>query len=130
MKSEKKELKKDYVYRLLLQRLAAMSDADSRLPSEPELSRELQVSRATLRLALNRLESEGRITRSHYYGTRPMTSGNSMRILLIGDMLSTGEWNLQRVVSSYITKVAAEYGYHCDEIPKSFLREPEVGRLG
>ncbi len=126
MKSEKKELKKDYVYRLLLQRLAAMSDADSRLPSEPELSRELQVSRATLRQALNRLESEGRITRSHYYGTRPMTSGNSMRILLIGDMLSTGEWNLQRVVSSYITKVAAEYGYHCDEIPKSFLREPEV----
>ena len=94
MKSEKKELKKDYVYRLLLQRLAAMSDADSRLPSEPELSRELQVSRATLRLALDRLEQEGRITRSHYYGTRPMTGGNSMRILLIGDMLFTGECNL------------------------------------
>ena len=126
MKSDKKELKKDYVYRLLLQLLAEMSGENSRMPSEPDLSRELQVSRATLRLALDRLESEGRITRSHYYGTRPMTGSNSMRILLIGDMLSTGECNLQRVVSSYISKVAAEYGYHCDEIPRSFLREPEV----
>ena len=126
MKSEKKELKRDYVYRLLLQRLSQMPEDGSRLPSEPELSRELNVSRATLRYALERLEQEGRITRSHYYGTRPMTSGNSERILLIGDMLANGECNLQRVVSAYITKVAAEYGWHCDEIPRSFLREPEV----
>lgn len=126
MKSEKKELKRDYVYRLLLQRLSQMPEDGSRLPSEPELSRELNVSRATLRYALERLEHEGRISRSHYYGTRPMTSGNSMRILLIGDMLANGECNLQRVVSACITKVAAEHGFHCDEIPRSFLREPEV----
>ena len=49
MKSEKKELKRDYVYRLLLQRLSQMPEDGSRLPSEPELSRELNVSRATLR---------------------------------------------------------------------------------
>ena len=56
MKSEKKELKRDYVYRLLLQRLSQMPEDGSRLPSEPELSRELNVSRATLRHALERLE--------------------------------------------------------------------------
>ena len=49
MKSEKKELKRDYVYRLLLQRWSQMPEDGSRLPSEPELSRELNVSRATLR---------------------------------------------------------------------------------
>jgi GntR family transcriptional regulator len=45
------------------------SFADGRLPSEPELTRLLGASRATVRQALSQLESEHIITRKHGVGT-------------------------------------------------------------
>jgi GntR family transcriptional regulator len=57
----------------IVMQIRALIDAqaflDGRLPSEPELARQLQVSRATVRQALAQLESEGIVLRRHGVGT-------------------------------------------------------------
>lgn len=64
------ELKKDRVYRTILEMISNGNVADGKFPSEPEFCKLLNVSRVTLRSALQRLENEGIIIRSQYYGTR------------------------------------------------------------
>jgi GntR family transcriptional regulator len=51
------------------QLIQANSQEDGRLPSEPDLARMLDASRATIRLALSELESDGLIVRKHGSGT-------------------------------------------------------------
>ena len=70
MPSGSGELKKDRVYRKIMEMISNGSVADGKFPSEPEFCKLLNVSRVTLRSALQRLENEGIITRSQYYGTR------------------------------------------------------------
>ena len=76
------ELKKDYVYRCIMEMISSGKGQNMQFPSEPEFCRQLGVSRVTLRNALKRLENEGMITRSHYYGTRVSDSSMSKKLLL------------------------------------------------
>ncbi len=64
------ELLKEIVYQRLCDMIfAGDMTPGSRLPGEFELSRQMGVSRVTLRAALSRLEKEGVITRSRQLGT-------------------------------------------------------------
>lgn len=65
---------------------------EGRLPSEPELTRLLGVSRATLRQALSQLESERIITRRHGVGTFV-----NRRVLNIGTRLDQ-VWDFQEMI--------------------------------
>ena len=76
------ELKKDYVYRKILEMIQTEKIKDGQFPSEPEFSSRMNVSRVTLRSALKRLEKEGFISRSHYYGTRVISKSASKKILI------------------------------------------------
>jgi|GEM_PF-970769 len=78
------ELKKDYAYRRILEMIGSGRVTDGRFPSEPEFCKELNVSRVTLRAALKRLEQEGLITRSHYYGTRVSPERPMKKVLIAG----------------------------------------------
>ena len=78
------ELKKDYAYRRILEMISSGRVTDGRFPSEPEFCKKLNVSRVTLRAALKRLEQEGLITRSHYYGTRVSPENPGRKILITG----------------------------------------------
>ncbi|MBO4491831.1 MAG: winged helix-turn-helix transcriptional regulator [Lentisphaeria bacterium] len=82
-----RELKKDCAYRRIMEMIRLGRVTNGRFPSEPEFCKELNVSRVTLRAALKRLEQEGMITRSHYYGTR-ISSTRPMRKVLIADVTS------------------------------------------
>ena len=82
-----RELKKDCAYRRIMEMIRLGRVTNGRFPSEPEFCKELNVSRVTLRAALKRLEQEGMITRSHYYGTR-ISSTRPMRKVLIADVAS------------------------------------------
>lgn len=64
------ELLKEIIYQQLCDMIfGGDMTPGSRLPGEFELSRQLGVSRVTLRAALSRLEKEGIITRSRQFGT-------------------------------------------------------------
>ena len=78
---QRNELKKDYAYRCIMEMILSGGVKDGRFPSEPEFCRLLHVSRVTLRNALKRLEKEGMILRSHYYGTR-INNGSSKAVLI------------------------------------------------
>ena len=55
-------------YRVLRQEILAMTPGENRLPSEEELARQLGVSRATVREAMQELVREGYVTRRHGKG--------------------------------------------------------------
>ena len=77
------ELKKDFVYRKIMEMIIRDQIPDGKFPSEPEFCKQLGVSRVTLRSALQRLTEEGVISRSHYYGTRVISpSGYCKKLLL------------------------------------------------
>ena len=78
----KNELKKDYVYRKIMEMISSNAVTDGRFPSEPEFCKLFNVSRVTLRSALKRLEKEGYITRSHYYGTRINRDRTAKKLLI------------------------------------------------
>ena len=76
------ELKKDYVYRRILEMIQSEEIKNGRFPSEPEFSSLMKVSRVTLRSALKRLEQEGFISRCQHYGTRVISKSVSKKILI------------------------------------------------
>ena len=76
------ELKKDRVYRTILEMISNGNVADGKFPSEPEFCKLLNVSRVTLRSALQRLENEGIIIRSQYYGTRVVQAQAKKKVLI------------------------------------------------
>ena len=85
---------KDQAYRKIFDQIVSGSIKDGKFPSEPEYCRELGISRVTLRSAFSRLEKEGLISRSHYYGTRVLgTSGFKHTVLLVfGPQLNPPHW--------------------------------------
>ncbi len=72
--------------------IAQYAAADGRLPSEPELTRLLGVSRATVRQALSQLEAERIISRRHGVGTFV-----NRRVLNIGTRLDQ-VWDFQEMI--------------------------------
>lgn len=72
--------------------IAQVAAVDGRLPSEPELTRILGVSRATVRQALSQLEAERIITRRHGVGTFV-----NRRVLNIGTRLDQ-VWDFQEMI--------------------------------
>ncbi|MCT8139876.1 GntR family transcriptional regulator [Anaerobacillus sp. CMMVII] len=69
-------------------------EAGERLPSEFELSKQLGISRATLREALRILEDEGVITRRHGVGTficsKPLFSSGIEELFSVTEMIKRG----------------------------------------
>jgi GntR family transcriptional regulator len=70
----RREARSRFLRRAVRERLARLISAGrwrpgERLPSEPQLARDLGVSRATLRDALRSLEEDGFVTRAHGAGT-------------------------------------------------------------
>lgn len=68
-----------------------------RLPAEPELARQLGVSRATLRHAISVLQDEGLVTRRHGSGTYVLDAPSSMRSNLnvnfgVTDLIEAAGW--------------------------------------
>lgn len=81
----KSKRKKDLAYQRILEMIQDGQVDDGHFPSEPEFCRQLGVSRVTLRNALLRLECEGMISRSHYYGTRVIRKVSVKKILVISN---------------------------------------------
>jgi len=105
----KPEQKKEVVYNHLLKRVLA-GHAGERFPSEPELSKQLGISRVTLRSALQRLAAQGLISRSHYYGTRiASTQKHSRRILVVHDA-AAGD-----AITEYIFMILNTFEHHLRE---------------
>lgn len=77
------ELKKDFVYRKIMEMIIRNQIPDGKFPSEPEFCKQLGVSRVTLRSALQRLKKDGVISRSHYYGTRVISPPANCKKLLL-----------------------------------------------
>jgi GntR family transcriptional regulator len=73
---------------------AGFYEAGARLPSEFELSKQLGISRATLREALRLLEDEGVITRRHGVGTficsKPLFSSGIEELFSVTEMIKRG----------------------------------------
>ena len=83
-------------YRVLRQEILSMAPGANRLPSEEELARQLGVSRATVREAMQELVKQGYVTRRHGKGNfgHPSVAGLVHRMDLTMDFLTlfqTGE---------------------------------------
>lgn len=76
-------------YRVLRREILAMVPGENRLPSEEELSRQLGVSRATVREAMQELVKQGYVTRRHGKGNfgHPSVAGLTHRMDLTMDFL-------------------------------------------
>ena len=77
----------ELAYEDLFKRILAMKAGDNKLPSEEELSREMGVSRTTIREAFKKLAKEGYITAIHGKGTfaHPSVSKAKNRIDIYSD---------------------------------------------
>lgn len=119
------ELKKDYAYRRILEMISSGRVMDGRFPSEPEFCKELNVSRVTLRAALKRLEQEGMITRSHYYGTR-VSTGKPMKKILIASLDFTTRYGDRKMRElQYIEAACRNQNLLYDAYGLYSLQDPE-----
>ena len=117
------ELKKDYVYRCILEKISSGQVTDGKFPSEPEFCKEFNVSRVTLRAALQRLEKEGLITRSHYYGTRISAEKPKKILIVCSDFtLSHCDRKMQELASIEATCRAQNLLY--DTLGLHLLQDP------
>ena len=119
------ELKKDYAYRRILEMIGSGKVSGGRFPSEPEFCKELKVSRVTLRSALKRLEQEGMITRSHYYGTRVSTERSSRKILITGIPSNYGYCERKTREGQYIEAACRQQKLRYDAFNLHYLQDPE-----
>ncbi|MBQ7176763.1 MAG: substrate-binding domain-containing protein [Victivallales bacterium] len=125
-KSESKsELKKDIAYKRILAMILNGNIGD-RFPSEPVLSSQLGISRVTLRAALERLATEGLISRSHYYGTRILNSEMKRQVLVVhaSDTGSFRTSHIQAVLHSFEMRLK-EKGYRMESTSFHFLQSAE-----
>ena len=120
-----RELKKDCAYRRIMEMIRLGRVTNGRFPSEPEFCKELNVSRVTLRAALKRLEQEGMITRSHYYGTR-ISSTRPMRKVLIADVASNYRFCDRKMQEfKYIAAACRERKLPYDFMDLHYLQDPK-----
>lgn len=77
-------------YRVLREEILGMTPGENRLPSEEDLARQLGVSRATVREAMQALGRQGYVTRRHGKGNfgHPSVAGLGHRMDLTMDFLS------------------------------------------
>ncbi len=122
----KPEQKKDAAYNLLLKRILA-GHAGDRFPSEPELSRQLGISRVTLRSALQRLSLQGLISRSHYYGTCiSSTEKQPRRVLVVHDaVVGDDVSNFVFMILNTFSHHLRESGYSVENTSYSFVQSME-----
>jgi len=90
----------------MLSRSLADGAFKTALPSEPELTKSYNVSRTTVRRALERLEEEGRISRRRGSGTYPVAgrvrrSGGMTSENILGDLLG-GSKGCELVLKSHV----------------------------
>jgi GntR family transcriptional regulator len=116
----------------------------SALPSEPELVREYNVSRTTVRRALARLERENRIVRRRGSGTyaRPSQTRPVLRLdqgTLLADMRSLASQTTARVIDfervatpDFIKRQSPEFGSIALRVRcvREFQREPLLLTVG
>ena len=119
------ELKKDYVYRCILEKISSGQVTDGKFPSEPEFCKEFRVSRVTLRAALKRLEKEGLITRSHYYGTRVSTGKPMKKILIASSDFTTRYGDRKMRELQYVEAACRNRNLLYDTYGLYFLQDPE-----
>lgn len=118
-----KELKKDYVYRCILEKINSGQVTDGKFPSEPEFCKEFEVSRVTLRAALRRLEKEGLITRSHYYGTR-ISTDKPKKILIACSDFTLSHCDRKMRSLTYIETACREQNLRYDTLGLHLLQDP------
>ena len=113
-------------YRVLRQEILAMTPGENRLPSEEELARQLGVSRATVREAMQELVREGYVTRRHGKGNfgHPSVAGLTHRMDLTMDFLTLFQTGEAPVVCAPLesgpaqasSTMQARYPHPCEEV--------------
>lgn len=122
------ELKKDYAYRRILEMILNDEVLEDHFPAEPEFCRQLGIARVTLRSAFKRLEKEGYITRSHYYGTRIVRNRTEKRLLIAANrsMFSNSKIALRAELEiEQLTALCRERNIPCDSSSLYFLQDAE-----
>ena len=120
----KNELKKDYVYRKIMEMINSNAVTDGRFPSEPEFCKLFNVSRVTLRSALKRLEKEGIISRSQYHGTRLVQNSSAPRFLISRTPAHFSFSDRKTREGQYIEACCRERKIACDFCEPCFLQDP------
>ena len=118
------ELLKEIIYQRLCDMIfGGDMTPGSRLPGEFELSRQMGVSRVTLRAALSRLEKEGVITRSRQLGTVLNLAANPRPKLLVLNPLDDRPDTPMLQMISGISARCFELGMEIDTISCDYFTE-------
>jgi DNA-binding transcriptional regulator YhcF (GntR family) len=126
--SQQGELKKDYAYRRILEMILNDEVLEDHFPAEPEFCRQLGIARVTLRSAFKRLEKEGYITRSHYYGTRIVRNRTEKRLLIAATrslFFNSKITSRLELEVDQLTAICRERNIPCDSSSLYFLQDAE-----